>query len=492
VKASRALLVLAAAVVLLGVLAGIVALVLVPRYIAREVVRRAAEHGVVLELGTLDYGWQWATISQAKARLVGVNGITLRIAELAVDLDGTNVLRLDFKGLGVEVDGSLPTLVLEVGAWSKRFPSAYGLPISATGVSVAWRPEPGQPPWLEIDGATIATSSVGTVAVAEHTKIAGTVDIGRSGTVWSTTKTSVALGLGEAELSKAPLRIDLDLSAPRPTMTTTLAPFSLDRLAGPFAVALPVKDVTGSSQIKLEFAGKEAALPERGQARLVLEGWIPPHPVELDGFVFGTTTTVETKLGFAPDGSRVDLTETRITAGKFVLSGGGALVREPGGLRVALDLRGALPCDALAAAKAESMLGRLLGRETGVKGGRVARKVVVGSVGVRILVEGTTRDLPAAKVTRSIGIGCGLKPLTLEEIAKLGESLLPAELSKLPEEIERLTGLPKGTIPPPAPLPPLSAFPTVFVPPALPPLPSALRLPPPARSAHQAKENLRE
>lgn len=490
-KTSRALLVLAAAFVVLGVLVTLVALVLVPRYIAREVIRRASEHGVALELGTLDYGWQWATISQAKARLIGVNGVTLRIAELAVELDGTNVLRLDFKGLGVEVDGSLPTLVLEIGAWSKRFPSAYGLPLSATQVSVAWRPEPGRPPWLEIDGATLATSSVGTVAVAEHTKIAGAVDIGRSGTVWSTTKTSVALGLGEVELAKAPLRMDLDLSGARPTVTITLAPLPLERLAGPFAVALPVKDVTGSSQIMLEFAGREAALPERGQARLVLEGWIPPHPVELDGFVFGTTTTVETKLAFAPDGSRVELSETKITAGKFVLAGGGALVREPGGLAVALDLRGALPCDALAAAKAESTLGRLLGREMGVKGGRVARRVVGGSVTVRIVVEGTTRDLPGAKVTRSIGIGCGLKPLTLEELAKLGESLLPAELSKLPEEIERLTGLPKGTIPPPKPLPPLpplSAFPTVF----LPPLPSALRLPPPARSSHQAKENLSE
>ena len=106
---------------------------------------------------------------------------------------------------------------------------------------------------------------------------------------------------------------------------------------------------------------------------------------------------------------------------------------------------------------------------------------------------GRRHRLPRQRLLRSIGIGCGLKPLTLEELAKLGESLLPAELSKLPEEIERLAGLPKGTIPPPKPLPPLpplSAFPTVF----LPPLPSALRLPPPppARSAHHAKENLSE
>jgi hypothetical protein len=487
VKSSRALIVLALAFVVALVIAVAVALALIPGYVAREAVQRARERGIELELGELDYGWQWATISNAKARLVEVDGITLRIEKLSVDLDGTDVRRLDFDGLAVEADGSLPSLALAVGAWSKRFPNAYSLPLSAKRVSVAWRPDPGKPPWLEIADATIATSPAGTVVVAEHTKIAGAVDIGRSGTVWSSTQTSVALGLGETELELAPVKLNADLSGASPKLTLELAPTPLERLAGPFAMALPVQGVTGSGQVTLEFAGREAALPEKGSARLSLDGWIPPHPAELDGFVFGKTTIVETDLGFAPDGKRIDLTGTRVTAGKFVLSGGGMLVPEDGALGVSLDLRGALPCDALAAAATESRLGRLLGREMGKKGGQAARRVVGGSVSVRVLVEGSTRDVAGAKVTRSIGVGCGLKPLTLEDLAKLGESLLPSELSRLPEELERITGMPKGTLALPSALPTLP-LPSGLTPPGLPPLPSSLRFPlPPARSSRFAE-----
>lgn len=482
-KRWRALVLFGAALALFAVLLGAVALVLVPRYITREAVRRAREHGVELELGTLDYGWQWASISNAKARLVGVNGVLLRIDALVVDLDGTNVTRLDFAGLGVEADGSLPALLVDVSAWTKRFPSAYALPLSARNVSVAWRPDAGKPPWLEIQGATVATSPAGTVIVAEHTKVAG-IDIGRSGTNWTATQSSVALGLGEAELEKAPLRLDADLSVPKPRVTATLAPIALDRLAGPFAVALPVQGVTASSTLALDFASREASLPESGTVKLTLDGWIPPHPPELDGFVFGRTTIVESKLTFAPDGKTLTLTDSSVTAGRFVLKGGGTVVREPDQLKVSLALDGALPCDALAAAAAESRLGRLLGRLSGQKGGKLAKQVVGGSVGVRVTVEGTTKDIAGAKVNRTLGIGCGLRPLTLEDLRALGDTLLAADLAKLSSELEKMTGLPKGTLPVPPPLP--SGLPAL-PPPALPKLPEFPLLPPPKPKDPNAK-----
>jgi hypothetical protein len=475
VKRWRALVLLGAVLLVLSILLGAVALVLVPRYIAREATRRAREHGIELELGTLDYGWEWAAISNAKARLVGVSGVVLRIDQLVVDLDGTSVTRLDFVGLGVEADGSLPALLLDVSAWTKRFPSAYALPLSAQKVSVAWRPEAGQAPWLEIDGGTVATSAAGTVVVAEHTKVAG-IDIGRSGTNWTAKQSSVALGLGESELAKAPLRLDADLSVQKPRVTVTLAPTALDRLAGPFAVALPIQGVTASSTLTLEFPSQEASLPESGLVKLTLDGWIPPHPPELDGFVFGRTTTVESKLSFAPDGKTLTLSETSVTAGKFVLSGGGTLTREPDALEVALVLNGALPCDALASAAAESRLGRLLGRLSGQKGGRLAKQVVGGTVAVRVTIQGTTKDLAGAKVERTIGIGCGLRPLTLEDLRALGDTLLAADLAKLSAELEKLTGLPKGTLPVPPPLP--SSLPALR-PPSFPILPEFPLLPPP-------------
>jgi hypothetical protein len=293
---------------------------------------------------------------------------------------------------------------------------------------------------------------------------------------WTAKQSSVALGLGESELEKAPLRLDADLSAPKPRVTATLAPIALDRLAGPFAVALPIRGVTASATLTLDFPSREATLPESGLVNLTLDGWIPPHPPELDGFVFGRTTTVASKLTFAPDGKTLTLSETTVTAGKFTLTGGGTLTRKPDELEVALALNGALPCDALASAAAESRLGRLLGRVSGQKGGKLARQVVGGTVAVRVTVQGTTKDLAGAKVDRSIGIGCGLRPLTLEDLRALGDTLLATDLAKLSSELEKLTGLPKGTLPVPPPLPSsLQALP----PPTFPALPEFPLLPAP-------------
>ena len=477
-KTRRLLLALALGFLLLIGLAAAVLWVMVPRLIEREVVSRARDQGIELELGALDFGWEWARITQSKARLIDVQGLTLRIDTLDVDLDGFDLKGLAFNGLAVEADGSLPKLALELAAWTKRFPQAYALPVSARGVKVEWRPEPGRP-WLELSGGSIASTAAGTVVTAEGTRVAG-ANVGRVGATWTKTASSVVLGLGETDAAKSPLRIDVDFTAARPKVVLKLAPTPLERLADPFAVKLPVQGVSATAEMTLEFAAREAEMPERGVARGELRGWIPPHPAELDGFVFGDTTVVESQLEFAPDGSQAKLVETRITAGKFVLSGGGTLSRESDQAHLALDLRGSLPCDALAGVAAESRLGRLLGQPAGKTAGSVARQIIGGSVSVRVQVDGGTRDLDAARVTRSIGIGCGLKPLTLDDLRRLGETLRLDELSKLPEELNKLSekfpgALPSGLPPAPSGFPAIpSGFPRIpssF--PKLPPFPSA-------------------
>lgn len=454
-KPARLLLLLAGAFVALCIAASVVVWLALPGFIEREVKKRALAQGVELTLGTLDFGWEWAELRSCKARLVGVDGLELGIERLNTELEGTKLTRVDFTGLAANASGSLPSLALALGAWSKRYPTTYALPLSARGVTVSFRPDPAGPVWLELSGGTVATTPAGTVVAAEHTRVAG-LDVGRVGATWTTTATSVALGLGEADLAKAPLRAAVDLSGPRPRIGFELVQTPLEKLAGPFAAALPVHGVSASASLSLEFASKEASLPEKGAARVELHGWVPPHPAELDGFVFGDITLFETGLLFAPDGKSVALDPTRLSAGKFVLEGKGSLAREGDAGTLALDLRGALPCDALASAAAESRVGRLLGRVQGTRAGSVARQAIGGSVGVRVQVNADTRNLAAAGIKRSIGIGCGLKPLTLGDALRLGEELLPSDLSELSEDLEKLTPkLPNGAPLLPSSLPPL-------------------------------------
>jgi len=289
------------------------------------------------------------------------------------------------------------------------------------------------------------------------------------------TASSVALGFGEPELAKAPVRLDAE-QTPKPKVTLTLAPVPLERLAGPFAMALPVKDVIGSGTVTFDFASRDSMIPTNGHARLELRGYVPPHPVELDGFVFGDVTVLETDLGFGAGQGDIALENTSVTAGRFALKGTGRVTREELAARVKLDLRGALPCDALASAAAESRLGKLLGRAAGKKAGIAALHLVGGSVGVRVQVDATTADIPGATVERSIGVGCGLKPLSLEDLRELGDLLFRGDLSKLPEDLGKL--LPPGTLPVPSRLPPIpSGFPSAFR------IPTELPVPPPRPSA---------
>jgi hypothetical protein len=437
----------------------VVAFVVLPAYVEREVKRQAAEKGVELEIGSLEFGWEWVTLKNTNARLTGVSTLSLHFDTVEVELDGSALASLKIEGVDAKAQGALPVVALELGAWSKRFPSAYALPLAASAISASWKPNAVEDPWLFLTGGSLAKTSAGTAFAAERARVAG-ADIGRVGATYAATASSVALGFGETELAKAPLRIDAE-QAPKPKVTLTLAPVPLERMAGPFAIALPVKDVIGSGTITFDFASRDSMIPTSGHARLELKGYIPPHPVELDGFVFGDVTVLETDLRFGSSLSEAALENTKVTAGRFVLAGSGTVTREGDAARIRLDLRGTLPCDALASAAAESRLAKLLGRAAGRKAGIAALRLVGGSVGVRLQVDASTVNLPDGKVERSIGIGCGLKPLTLEDLRALGDELFRGELSKLPEELGKL--LPPGAPPIPSSLPPIpSGFPSSF------------------------------
>jgi hypothetical protein len=155
---------------------------------------------------------------------------------------------------------------------------------------------------------------------------------------------------------------------------------------------------------------------------------VPPHPPELDGFVFGNETSFETRLGIPPDYRTLTLTQSRVKAGSFVLTGGGSVHRYDGFARAWLDLRGQLPCASLASAMAESTLGRVLGPLLG----RTAELAVKGSVAVVVQVDADTRNLAGAKVVRTLGMGCGLRLLGLPGIGQLDLGKLPP-LPKLEE-----------------------------------------------------------
>ena len=74
--------------------------------------------------------------------------LSLHFDTVDVALDGSNLTSLRAEGMDAKAVGSLPRVALELGAWSKRFPNAYALPLAASGVSFAWKPSANEDPWL--------------------------------------------------------------------------------------------------------------------------------------------------------------------------------------------------------------------------------------------------------------------------------------------------------------------------------------------------------
>jgi len=449
-KALKVALIALAALVVLG---AIVALIAAKPLARRLAVERAREHGVELECSDLTLGLGHVTLGGCKFHLVGLPSISGTLAQLEVTLSGLSPAGIRVKDVDVQAVGSAPTLALGVVEWTKRYPHTYRLPAEATGARLLWRQSAAKPAWLELRDGKVQRSGTATTFAAEHALVGDCgktgkerpcADLGKVGAAWSADDAVVMLGFGEQDVARSPIRIEVRHALPRPTADITLAPVKLERLADPFGVALPIKGVTASATIRLEMPQGHTAGVVTGTLSARLEGYVPPHPRELDGFVFGNVTTVDSQLRVTEERERLDLTETKVTAGAFKLAGSGHLTREDDHGRIALELRGSLPCDALADAAAGSYLGKALG---GIAGS-LAKRFIGGSVGVTVKIDATTADLPNAKIQRIIGVGCGLKPLKLGDI-DLSKIQLPPLPSGLPPLPSGLPPLPTGFPPPP-------------------------------------------
>lgn len=442
-------------------LAGLVfALVFAKPLAKRLAVERAAEHGVVLSPNEVSLGFGKVTLRGSSFELRDFAAVRGTIRELEVSVSWTRPVGIRLSGVDVEAIGSAPTLVLGATEWTKRYPHTFRLPTEAGEVTWVWRKAAGSGPWLTLGGGRVQRSGALTSFSADKSVLGVCSerddgapvcpDLGKVGAAWTADEAQVSIGFGVEDVGRAPVRLEVKHALAEPTADITLTPVDLSRLAGPFGVKLPVKNVTASATVHLIMPKGLERGAVTGTLDAALKGYVPPHPRELDGFVFGDTTTLSAKLRVDDARERADLSEVRVTAGAFKLGGTGSVFREADHGAVRLDLTGSLPCSALAGAAADSYLGKALG---GIAGG-LARQFVKGNVGVTVAISARSDDLANAKVTKKIGIGCGLAPLKLGDVEVDVGKILEGKLPPLPSA---LPGLPKLDIevgPPPKKEPP--------------------------------------
>jgi len=435
VSAKKVLLVLFALVLVALVGFGVAALIWVPRYVEREVIAAAKQRGVELEPGEITFGWGWVQVANSRAKLVGVRSVKLGIQLADVALDGRKPLVFALAGVTLEATGNPLVIGDELSAWSRAYEKLTPEPVTVDGLSLAVRTSAGAEPDLTLSQAKMAAKG-GTVTLDAGKatllgRALGPLRLGRDGE-----KVVLLVTLGKTPIDNPLLNVEIR-TAEQTLLHAALRPISVGELGQALGVELPRPDVGISGSADLTIPKSLLSARVTGRVDFTLKGYVPPHPIELDGFVFGDTTTVGSALELQPERLRIEIKEASVKAGRFEVKGGGELRAEGRNEgRLLLTLRGELPCNALAGAVAETRLGRALGKLSG----KAARTIVGGGVGVRVSVDVGTAAPDKAQIVKTITPGCGLRPLSFEELVKLGELspqvLDPAVLADLKKVLE--------------------------------------------------------
>lgn len=443
--------------------------------VRERIVEEARLRGVEMTFSDVSFYWWSVSLEDVRFRLIGIPGIDGLAKSVDVTISNWEPRRISATDVRLDVVGGAADLALAVGEWTKNHPKAYEVPLTATHVALSYRGAPSEAPWLTLNDGAFTQIVAGEIRfAASHASVSG-VDVGAVAASWTATAATISIAFGSADGGSAPLTFVVNYAATPPTAIATLAPTPLEKLSGPLGIPLIAPGAVASGNVALTFVGGLPSGPVEGQMQATLDGWIPPHPVELDGFLFGRTTVFTSRLDISADRQVVRLSRSRVRAGAFDLGGGGTVERHEGYATIRVAFSGNLPCAAVAESAAAAHVGTLLSRIVG----RAARHVVDGSVAVKVSLTADSRNLGAAQVDRTVGVGCGLVPLFGIDVSRL--STLPKELQEIARslplpDIDLSPATPSDTALPraqPSGLPTLkSQLPTL--PSSLPSLPSSL------------------
>jgi len=386
--------------VLLVVLIG-VAFVTYRPFVRWWIQREALARGFVIDFSEFSIEQDRIQLDRSTVKLVGISGVEARFGTLKVDLKGLEPLRVDGNETRVDVNGSPDELQAALVSFGKRHAKSVQLPLTLRGDFRYGGPDN---PVVVLSGTARSPGDGdvkfdGTFQVLQR-KL-GTLSVHRS------TDDKVDLGFGLTLSEKPVLYVSLDVAAVPFKGSVTFTGQKVDDVCRAFALPVP-KGFSGSSvdgTITFVLDGVLPSSPHHGTAAFVVSGWVPPHPRELDGLVYGRTTKLGTTFEVLPDLGEVRFTKATVDAGALHLEGKGNAVRDGLSARTKMDLVGNVACSELGASAIGSHVRGFVGDI--LRG--VARMTMGGTVTIRVLVDADTKSLSAAKVAQTVDVGCRLR-----------------------------------------------------------------------------------
>ena len=422
---------------LIGVVATLVAAVLLVAigrpvmsgWARQQLVEQARTQGIILHLSTVNVSPSSIQLENVRAELEGVPGVTASIQSAEVSLTRFQATRIKVAGTQVSAVGAPLELMRSLQAWRERYAAQLESNVTPRpefkNTRITWQATPDGPAFLQVDDVEFASDSpVGAVmgydwSVTAKSARAGTYVLQPLALALHLESNGAEVGFGAAHMQSALVRGGWRRLAGADDFHVSFEELSM----GPLLVSLSVP----SADPKLAAAQCKGGIslrvpqdersPYTGRFEFHLRGWVPPHPPELDGFAFGSGTKLQSMLEIDRALTNVRLTGLDLSSGELRLSGHG-LVRlvALASAHLQAELKGQLPCSALASAMAESKLGKAYGQWVARNAGRT----VEGQVDVTVQIDADSNRPDQAKVTKLIGVGCGLRPLSLHDMLSLG------------------------------------------------------------------------
>lgn len=388
-------------IVLLGALVVTIGVATHRTFIRDWIVKDARERGFILEFADFALQPDLVELSRASVTMVGVPGVEARFETLRVHLQDLEPLKIEGEKSIIDVNGSPDELQQGLVGFAKTHQNSVQLPLVFAG---EFRYGTGGKPIVLLNGNVEspgdgALSFGGTFQIWEM-KL-GSLSMRRS----KDNKVDVGLGL---KLSDKPIvSVALDASAIPFKGSVKFGAQKVDDVCRSFALPVP-KGLEGAfveGTVTFVIDGALPTNPHHGTGAFVLTGWVPPHPRELDGIVFGKTTKLGATFEVLPDLGEVRFTKASVDAGALHLEGKGNVVRDGLSARTKMDLVGNVPCTELGASAIGSHVPGFVGDI--LRG--VARMTMGGTVKIRVTVDADSKSLSTAKVDQAVEIGCRLR-----------------------------------------------------------------------------------
>jgi ADP-dependent NAD(P)H-hydrate dehydratase / NAD(P)H-hydrate epimerase len=368
-------------------------------WVIRTVKREAAALGVIIDsVDAFHLTRDAIELDGVSFSFEGVPGSsgTAKVVQSGLDRPPKKV---SLDGVEITFAGRAAVWVTAMSKWSRAHADVFELAIAATNARVTAHEEEGDAAWLSLSGATLSTRARDLRIDAKEAEIIG-MRASPLVLTWAADGSHASIAVGGDGAARAFLHADVRPTTDGAQIDVDVAPTPIADLATRLHLDIGSHaKVTAHAALTVHGSGSF-----EGNATAAVDGWIPAHPKELNGILFGDKTRASVTFKAGDDRANVALDPLRVQAGALDLKGAGTITR--GGKRLGklkVDLQGSLPCSQVARSAGGEM-GGIAGAVVGLLGDHA----VEGNVAIHVRAQGDLADLKNVQITHDEKSGCSL------------------------------------------------------------------------------------